>query len=36
MHFSLGNLGIISENTEQLLRDNERINYCDEFYDYDY
>ena len=38
LHFRLGELGIISESTQQqLFRDNERIKwYCDDYYDYDY
>ena len=44
LHFRLGELRIISENTKRLLRDNERIKwneYYDDYYDdylddYDY
>ena len=35
LHFRLGELGVISESTKWLLRDNERIEW-DEYYDNDY
>ena len=32
LHYSLGGLRIISESTEQLLRNNERITWFDDYY----